>query len=57
MSLAMDRWVLSSTAPRYPTDNHSLIQLPPNPISPRILTSTADDDDDEDPGFDDADGG
>jgi hypothetical protein len=31
-------WVLSSTTPRNPTDNHSLIQLPPNQTAPEILT-------------------
>ena len=39
---------------RYFTDSHSLIQLPPNPISLRILINMAqdgDDDGDEDPGL------
>ena len=39
---------LLNTAPGHSTDNHSLTQLPPNPVSPRILTYTSEDDSDED---------
>ena len=39
---------------RYSTDSHSLIQLPPNPISLRILIHIAQDGDDD--GDDDGDG-
>ena len=50
-----DEWMgplLSTTTPGYPTDSHSLTQLPPNPIAPEILTYDEGDDDDEDPGLD-----
>ena len=50
----LEWWVLSSATLRYSTDSHSLIQLPPNPISLRILINIAqegDDDGDEDPGL------
>ena len=50
--------LLSITTPRHPTDSHNLIQLPPNPVAPEILTyEDSDDDDVEDPGLDDMDGG
>ena len=55
---AMDEGILSLTQLLgYHTDSQSLIQLPPNPISPEILTCTRmsdDDGDDEDLGADDA---
>ena len=49
-------WMIGSSPQqlRYSTDSHSLIQLPPNPISLRILIYIAqdgDDDGDEDPGL------
>ena len=48
-------WMIGSSQQlRYSTDSHSLIQLPPNPISLRILIYIAqdgDDDGDEDPGL------
>ena len=39
---------LLNTAPGHSTDSHSLTQLPPNPVTLRILTYTSEDDSDED---------
>ena len=39
---------LLNTTSRHSTDSHSLTQLPPNPVGPRILTYTSGDDSDED---------
>ena len=39
MDWATDKWSFSQQISWTPTDNHSLVQLPPNPMTPQILTN------------------